>query len=86
MTTTGQGCRVVVVCGDLDTDTAARLDGALDSLRIAPQMNSASTEMTTIAVMATMITIATTLVATSITSSVLVTGGAATRRVPGLGW
>jgi anti-anti-sigma regulatory factor len=27
-----QGCRVVVVSGDLDADTAARLDDALDSL------------------------------------------------------
>jgi len=27
-----EGCRVVVVSGDLDADTAARLDDALDSL------------------------------------------------------
>jgi anti-anti-sigma factor len=31
-----EGCRVVVVSGDLDADTAARLDDALDSLPEGP--------------------------------------------------
>jgi anti-anti-sigma factor len=29
------GCRIVSVCGDLDGDTAPRLDGALDALAAA---------------------------------------------------